>query len=178
MKILLLGLFALALVYGVLSALPPRLPTTTAATVSWELADIAELGELRLLTTEIASYQQVTLDPQRYLKAVIPVRVVLGMDLTKAQVRRDGVTAVVRLPAVRFLHRSSDPTRWNIWEVHGVQQLPSEKLSMAHFAELRAFAEADAECLRLGLVERAKNRAIALLRAWLTGLGATAVRFE
>ena len=178
MKIIVIGLFALALVYGVLSALPPRPPTTTAATVSWELADVAALGELRLLTTEIASYQQVTMDPTRYLKAVIPVRVVLGMDLTKAHVTRVGEVAVVTLPSVRFLHRSSDPNRWNIWDVHGAQQVPGESLSMAQFAELRAFAEADAECIRLGLVERAKTRAIAVLSAWLTGLGAANIRFE
>ncbi len=178
MKILLGGLFALALVFGVLNRLPPRAPTTTAATVSWELAEVAELGELRLLTTEIASYQQIEMGPSRYLKAVIPVRVVVGMDLTKATVRRENGVAIVHLPAVRFLQRSSDPRRWNIWDVHGALQEPDERLSMAQFAELRAYAEADQECLRLGLMERAGTRARRIINTWLSGLGAPAVRFE
>ena len=178
MKILVSGLFALALVFGVLHALPPRAPTTTATTVSWELASVAELGELRLLTTEIASYQQVGMDEGRYLKAVIPVRVVLGMDLAKATVRREGAVAVVHLPGVRFLHRSSDPRRWNTWDIHGALQVPGESLNMAQFAELRAFGEADQECIRLGLVERANVRAHAIVSTWLSGLGAPNVRFE
>ncbi len=178
MKILIGGLFVLAVVVGVLRALPPRAPAITTATVSWELAEVAALGEVRLLTTEIASYQQVAMGPDRYLKAVIPVRVVLGMDLTRATVTRDGTVAVVHLPPVRFLHRSSDPQRWNTWDVHGVLQAPEENLSMAQFAELRAFAEADGECVRLGLLDRAKLRAEAILSAWLNGLGATQVRFE
>lgn len=178
MKILVGGLFALALVFGVLNALPPRAPTTAATTVSWELAEVAELGELRLLTTEIASYQQIEMGTDRYIKAVIPVRVVLGMDLTKASVRHEGAVAVVHLPGVRFLQRSSDPRRWNTWDIHGALQVPGESLNMAQFAELRAYGEADQECIRLGLVERANARARGIVSAWLSGLGAPAVRFE
>ena len=79
MKWLLSLLFFGGLAAGIWWALPPREPTTNAVTVAWELADIRELGELRLLATEIASYQHVTtLDPGRSLTAVVPVRDAAG----------------------------------------------------------------------------------------------------
>jgi hypothetical protein len=178
MKWLLTVLFFAGLAAGVWWALPPRAPVTAASTVSWELANLGELGELRLLTTEIASYQTVTtLDPKRYLKAVIPVRVVLGMDLTKATVRREGEVAVVTLPTVRFLRKSSDPRRWNIWESHGELLLPGETLSLAQLAELQAGKEAEDECLRLGLFVAARTRAEAIASGWLRGFGAGRVVF-
>lgn len=178
MKWLISVLFLAGLVAGVWWALPPRAPTTSAVAVSWELADIHALGELRLLTTEIGSYQVVTtIDPKRFLKAVIPVRIALGLDLTRAQVTRDGTTAIVTLPPVRFLHKSSDPRRWNIWETHGVLKTPDESISMAQLAELQAFKEAEDETMRLGLVQKARTRGEAVVAAWLRGLGAQQVRF-
>lgn len=171
-------LFFAGLVLGGWWALPPRAPVTAAASVSWELAELRELGELRLLTTEIASYQSVTtLDPKRYLKVVVPVRVVLGMDLTKAHVERSGDSARVTLPTVKFLSRSSDPRRWNIWETHGELLLAGETLSMAQLAELQAAKEAQDECLRLGLTIAARVRAEAVVGGWLRGLGATRIEF-
>ncbi len=179
MRLALWVVFLLGLAGGVWWALPPRAPATSAATVSWELADLAELGELRLLATEIASYQLVTtMDPKRFLKAVIPVRVVLGIDLARATVRRDGTAAVVTLPPVRFLHKSSDPRRWNVWETHGVLLAPGETISMAQLAELLAFKEAEDETMRLKLPEKARARAEAVVATWLRGLGAGEVRFS
>ncbi len=178
MRILLSVLFFAGLAVGIWWALPAPGAKTSAASVSWELADIRELGELRLLTTEIASFQHVTtLDADRYLKSVVPVRVTLGMDLGKARVRRVGEDAEVVLPPVRFLRRSSDPGRWNVWETHGALQAPGESISMAQMAELQAFNEADQECVRLGLPAKARLRAEAVVGAWLRGLGARQVRF-
>ena len=178
MKWLISFLFLGGLLAGVWWALPPRAPATSAASVSWELADIHELGELRLLTTEIGSYQLVTtMDPARFLKAVIPVRIALGLDLTRAQITREGTIAIVTLPPVRFLHKSSDPRRWNIWETHGVLKTPEESISMAQLAELQAFKEAEDETIRLGLVKKARTRGEAVVAAWLRGLGAQQVRF-
>lgn len=178
MRILLSVLFFAGLAAGMWWALPTPGAKTSAATVSWELADIRELGELRLLTTEIASLQRVTtLDPGRYMTVVIPVRVTLGMDLRGAVVRREGDEAVVTLPAVRHLRRSSDPNRWNIWETHGALQAPGETISLAQQAELQAFNEADQECARLGLPAKVRTRAEAVVDAWLRGLGAQRVRF-
>lgn len=178
MKWLISILFLLGLAGGVWWALPPRAPATSAATVSWELADLRELGELRLLATEIGSYQLVTtLDPHRYLKAVIPVRLTLGMDLTKALVQRDGETAVITLPPVRFLRKSSDPRRWNIWETHGVLLAPGETISMSQLAELQAYKEAEDDAIRLGLLVKARARGENVVSAWLQGLGIKSVRF-
>ncbi len=178
MKWFLSLLFLGGLVAGIWLALPPRAPTTSAASVTWELADIRALGELRLLTTEIGSYQHVsTIDSERYLKAVIPVRIALGLDLTRATVTRTGDTAVITLPPVRVLHRSSDPRRWNIWETHGILQAPGESISMAQLAELQAFKEAEDEAIRLGLLSKARTRGEAVITTWLHGLGATDVRF-
>jgi hypothetical protein len=172
-------LFFTGLAGGVWYAWPPSAPVTSAAAVTWELADIRELGQLRLLATEISSYQLVTtMDPARYLKAVIPVRIILGLDLSQAQVRREGATAVVTLPPVRILHKSSDPQRWNIWETHGVLKTADESISMAQLAELLAFKEADKETLRLGLDAKARVRGEAVIGAWLRGLGAPEVRFR
>jgi hypothetical protein len=179
MKYVLTLLFAFGLALGVWWALPPRAAAVSAATVSWELADLRELGELRLLATEIASYQKVTTsDPNRWLKAVIPVRIVLGMDLSKATLRREGTAAVVTLPGVRFLHKSSDPRRWNIWDVHGIQQATGEAISMSQLAELQAFHEAENEVIALVLPAKAQQRAALIVSAWLQGLGATEVRFK
>ena len=178
MKWLISFLFLGGLLAGVWWALPPRAPATSAASVSWELADIHELGELRLLTTEIGSYQLVTtMDPARFLKAVIPVRIALGLDLTRAQITREGTIAIVTLPPVRFLHKSSDPRRWNIWETHGVLKTAEESISMAQLAELQAFKEAEDESIRLGLLSKARTRGEAVITTWLHGLGATDVRF-
>lgn len=178
MKWLISILFFAGLAAGVWWALPSAAPTTSAASVTWEVADIHELGQLRLLATEIGSYQLVTtLDPQRYLKAVIPVRIILGIDLSRAQVTRDGQTAVVTLPPVRVLHKSSDPQRWNIWETHGVLKTADESISMAQLAELMAFKEAADETVRLGLDAKARTRGEAVVGAWLRGLGAQQVRF-
>lgn len=178
MKWLISMLFLFGLVAGVWWALPPRAPVTSAASVTWELADIHELGELRLLTTEIGSYQLVTtMDPNRFLKAVIPVRIALGLDLSRAKVSRDGTTAVVTLPPIRFLHKSSDPRRWNIWETHGVLKTPEESISLAQLAELQAFKEAEDETMRLGLPQKARARGEAVVTTWLRGLGAQQVRF-
>lgn len=178
MKWLISLMFLGGLIAGVWWALPPRAPATAAVSVSWELADIHELGELRLLTTEIGSYQLVTtLDPNRFLKAVIPVRITLGLDLTRAKVTREGTTAVVTLPSVRFLHKSSDPRRWSIWETRGVLKTPEESISMAQLAELQAFKEAEDETVRLGLPQKARTRGEAVVAAWLRGLGAQQVRF-
>lgn len=179
MKWLLSLLFFGGLAAGIWWALPPREPTTNAVTVAWELADIRELGELRLLATEIASYQHVTtLDPGRSLTAVVPVRVTLGMDLSRAVVRREGDAAIVTLPPVRFLRRSSDPRRWTIWEQKGALQAAGETVSLAQLAELQAWREADQECIRLGLMDKAKQRAETVITTWLTGLGAGSVSFQ
>lgn len=178
-RFLLSILFFAGLAIGVWWAFPEPGAKTSAATVSWELADIRELGELRLLTTEIASLQRVTtIDPGRFLTVVIPVRVTLGMDLARAVVRREGDDAVVTLPAVRHLRRSSDPNRWNIWETRGALQAPGEAISLAQLAELQAFNEADGECVRLGLPAKVRTRAEAVIDAWLRGLGAQRVRFS
>jgi len=178
MKWLISILFLGGIAAGAWYALPPSAPATSAAAVTWELADIHELGEVRLLATEIGSYQLVTtLDPKRFLKAVIPVRIVLGIDLTRARVTRVGATAMVNLPAVRIVHKSSDPRRWNIWETHGVLKAADESISMAQLAELQAFKEAEDDILRLGLVARARTRGETIVATWLRGLGATEVIF-
>ena len=102
----------------------------------------------------------------------------LGMDLSRAVVRREGDAAIVTLPPVRFLRRSSDPRRWTIWEQKGALQATGESISLVQLAELQAWREAEQECIRLGLMDKAKQRAEMVITTWLTGLGASSVRFS
>ena len=156
-----------------LAATAPTL-TTNATLAAFDLATVQSLGQLRLVISDISVYQHVdTLDPQRYLSVVIPVRLILGLDLGAARITRTPTGWTVALPPVRVLGRSSDPARWTVWRQSGALQLPDEHVSLAHLAELQAFAAADREAERLGLHALTAQRAQSAITAWAASARAT-----
>ena len=153
---------------------PPR--TVTAEVAAFDLAQVQELGEVRLVVAEISVYRREdTLDRGRVLEVVIPVRLVLGLDLAKVQIVRTATTWEVTLPPVRVLSRSSEAARWTVWRSSGALQVAGERLSLAQLAELQAFSEADREAERIGLHATAQQRAKAAIAAWA---GATPIHFS
>jgi len=153
---------------------PPR--TVTAEVAAFDLAQVQELGELRLVVAEISIFKRVdTLDPGRLLEVVIPVRLVLGLNLAKVKIVRTATAWEVTLPPVRVLGRSSEAARWTVWRSGGALQVAGETISLAQLAELQAFNEADLEAQRIGLHATAEQRAKAAIAAWA---GAVPVHFS
>jgi hypothetical protein len=152
---------------------PPR--EVSAEVAAFDLTQVRALGELRLVIAEISVLQREgSLDQTRQLDVVIPVRLVLGLDLTKVAITRTASAWEVTLPPVRLLARSSEAARWTVWRSQGALQAAGERLSLAELAELRAFHQADLEASRLGLRATAEQRARAAISAWA---GPIPVRF-
>ena len=174
LRLVLGGVLAFALGWWVMRS---PLAETTATTLSWSVADLQSIGQLRVLATRISIFETATaLDPGRRYAGVVPVSLVLGLDLSKARLEGDRLL----LPGIAYLSKTidADPAARFDWDARGSQQEPGEQVSLPRLAELQALKSAMDEAQHLGLPQQARTRALALVRAWLEAGGMGHVRVE
>ncbi len=145
---------------------PPR---STGATLSASLERITGLAELRLLRTELSSFQCAT-SPSGFggVKAVVPVTVVLGIDLRLVKVIPAGDDVVVVVPMARVLDHSTDHGRWLIWEELGGNL---EGAELERLLTAQAIHSAQEDIQRLGLMAIAQREAESAVKELAVAIG-------
>jgi hypothetical protein len=125
-------------------------------TLASGLERIGALAELRLLKTEMSSFQEATTPSGNgVVKAVVPITVILGVDLRLMQVIEAGDEVVIVMPPARVLDHSTDHRRWLIWEERGDEQ----GVDLQRVLTAQAINAADADILRLHLLEKVQAEA-------------------
>ena len=132
----------------------PRSSTVSTQVASVSLDDIRAIGQARLLIAEIDILQDIDPGDGRRLTAVIPIRLVLGSDLSRMQRSASGL----RLAPVRVLTRSSDPARWTVWAASGPLVRSGEAYGLHQQAEILAGRQAEEEARRLGWFNQSEER--------------------
>ncbi|MBA2480404.1 MAG: DUF4230 domain-containing protein [Planctomycetes bacterium] len=153
----LVGLLAVGLTIGICARLLGGGGThVQGRTLASGLERIGALAELRLLKTELSSFQEATTPSGRgVVKAVVPVTVILGVDLRLMKVLEAGNQVVIVMPQARVLDHSTDHRRWQIWEEHGDEA----GVDLQRVLTAQAINAADADILRLRLLDKAQAEA-------------------
>jgi len=135
-------------------------PVPYAVTVAAQLERVESLAELRLISTEIDSYQEAAIPGGAALKAIVPVTLVVGIDLRKVRVYDTAPGVLMVIPPPKILSRSTDHARWQIWDETG-DTVGGELQRLVY---VQAEVEADQAARAMNVMDEARERAAAALK--------------